>query len=238
MTNGTTAAAILICPIPPGTPVGEVAAWMARSRGNNVPVTWAVDLETFATAREAVAVTAGDRIPDLALDLTRAWSTSRQTLRQTLRAARQAWPHLEAAILRGPAQLDHRDALVQQGITTIAVDRFDTHSRGSRRPAPRGWPCRSILWGLWEVALMTPPRSGIVGQMTGWCRGGRTGGLSILDAGGPTAPPAIRSRLDRHLAWVRRKTQTGLRPVLLSHVPAILRGDVDAAAPGSVLRAA
>lgn len=235
MTNLTTAAAILICPIPRGTPVAEMAAWMARSRGSNVPVTWVVDLETLATARDAAA----DEVSDVALDLTAFWPPSRQVLRQTLRSARQAWPHLETTILRGPAQLDHRDTLVQEGITTIAVDRFDAPIRGSRRPAPRGWPCRSILWGLWEVALTTGPRSGLVGQVTGWCRGsGRPDGLSVLDAGGSTAPAVVRSRFDRHLAWIRRKAATGLRAVTLSDLPAILGSGGDAASRGSVLRAA
>jgi hypothetical protein len=235
MPHRSPAAAILICPIPRGTSVAEVAAWMARSRGSNVPVTWTVDLETLATAREAAA----DTVPDLAIDLTAVGSASRRDLRETLRSARQAWPHCEGAILRGPAALDHRDALVQEGITTIAVDHFDACSRGSRRPAPRGWPCRSMLWGLWEVSLTTPARSGVVGQMTDWClRGGRTAGLTVLDAGGSNSLATVRSRFDRHLAWIRRKATTGLRAVTLSAMPAVLRGGIDAAAQGSVLRAA
>lgn len=235
MTNLTTAAAMLICPIPRGTAAAEVAAWMARSRGSNVPVTWTVDLETLAIAREAAA----DAIPDLTLDLTEIWPPSRQALRDRLRSARQVWPHLETVILRGPAGLDHRDALVQEGITTIAVDRFDAPSRGSRRPAPRGWPCRSILWGLWEVSLTTGARPGLVGQVTGWCRrSARSGGLTVLDAGGSSTPAAIRGRFDRHLAWIRRQAATGLRAVTLSEFPAILRGGGDAASRGSVLRAA
>jgi hypothetical protein len=208
---------------------------MARSRGSNVAVTWTVDLETLATAREAAA----DTVPDLALDLTGGWPASRRELRETLRSARQAWPHFEAAIVRGSVGLDHRDALVQEGITTIAVDRFDASSRGSRRPAPRGWPCRSILWGLWEVSLSTPARSGVVGQMTDWCRrGGRPAGLTVLDAGRSISAASVRSRFDRHLAWIRRRAPTGLRAVTLSAMPTILRGGIDAAAQGSVLRAA
>lgn len=208
---------------------------MARSRASNVPVTWTVDTATLATVREAAAGT----VPDVALDLTAVWPASRRGLRETLRSARQVWPHFEAAILRGSVGLDHRDALVQEGITTIAVDRFDASSRGSRRPAPRGWPCRSILWGLWEVSLTTPSRSGVVRQMTDWCvRGGRTAGLTVLDAGGPISPAAVRSRFDRHLAWIRRKMPTGLRAVTLSAMPALLRGGIDAATQGSVLRAA
>lgn len=235
MTDVPTAAAILICPIPHGTPVAEIAAWMARSRGSNVPVTWVVDLETLPTARDAAA----DAVPDVALDLTPSWPASRQILRHTLRSARQAWPHVETAILRGHSRLEHRDTLVEEGITTIAVDRFDAPIRGSRRPAPRGWQCRSILWGLWEVALTTGSRSGLVGQVTGWYRGGgRPDGLRVLDAGGSTAPAVIRTRFDRHLTWIRRKAATGLRAVSLSDLPTILGSGCDAASRGSVLRAA
>lgn len=235
MTRHTTATAILICPIPPGAPVAEVAAWMARSRGSHVPVTWAVAPETLAIACEAAA----DTVPDLALDVSGIWPASRHVLRQTLRSARQTWPSLETAVLRGPAGLDHRDAIVEEGITTIAVDQFDTPARGSRRPAPRGWPCRSILWGLWEVAFSASPRRGIVGELKNWClRGGQAGGLSILDAGRSSTPAAIRSRFDRHLAWIRRRSPTGLQAVTLADLPTILRGGGDAASRGSVLRAA
>lgn len=215
--------------------MAEVAAWMARSRGSQVSVTWAVEPETISIACEAAA----DTIPDLALDLTSIWPASRQVLRQTLRSARHTWPHLETALLRGPARLDHRDALVQEGITTIAVDQFDTPARGSRRPAPRGWPCRSIVWGLWEVTLSARPRRSLVDQVTDWCRrGGQVGGLSILDAGGASAPATVRSRFDRHLAWIHRKTSTGLQAVTLADLPAVLSGGADAASRGSVLRAA
>ena len=235
MPHHAPAAAILICPIPRGTPVAEAAAWMARSRGSNVPVTWAVDLETLATIRQVAAETGAD----LAIDLTTIWPASRRVLRETLRSARQAWPHFATTVLRGATGLDHRDVLVQEGITTIVVERFAASDSGSRRPAPRGWPCRSILWGLWEVSLSTAPRNGIVGQMTDWClRGGRPAGLTILDAGGSNTPATVRSRLDRHLAWIRRKAPTGLRAVALSDMPTILRGGIDAAAQGSVLRAA
>lgn len=235
MTRHTTATAILICPIPRGAPVAEVAAWMARSRGSDVPVTWAVCPEAVSIASEAAA----DTIPDLALDLSGIWPASRQAIRQTLRSARETWPHLETALLRGPAGLDHRDTLVQEGITTIAVDQFDSPARGSRRPAPRGWPCRSILWGLWEVAVSAGPRTGLIGQLKTWChRGGGAGGLSILDAGGSSSVATIRNRFDRHLAWIRRKSPSGLQAITLSDLPAVLCGGGDAASRGSVLRAA
>ena len=29
------------------------------------------------------------------------------------------------------------------------VDAVSGETRGTRRPAPRGWPCRSLVWGLW-----------------------------------------------------------------------------------------
>lgn len=235
MKRHTTATAILICPIPRGAPVTEVAAWMARSRGSDVPVTWAVSPEVVALASEAAA----DTVPDLALDLSGIWPASRQVLRQTLRSARRTWPHLETALLRGSGGLDHRDTLVQEGISTIAVDQFDSPARGSRRPAPRGWPCRSILWGLWEVAVSAGPRNGIVGQVKNWClRGGQSGGLTILDAGGSSSVATIRNRFDRHLAWIRRKSSTGLQAITLADLPAVLRGGADAASRGSVLRAA
>lgn len=238
MTDRMTATAVLICPIPGGTSVAELAAWMSRSQRSRVPVTWAVDLPMLTAAGETFKAAVSSTACELALDLSRSWPTSRQALRQSLRSARHSWPHIEAAILSGAARLDHRDVLVQEGITTVAVDHFDTLERGSRRPAPYGWSCRSILWGLWEVAT-TPATGSIIGRVTGLWKGGRRkGGLSVLDAGGSLDATVIRTRLDRHLAWVRRRSQAGLQAVTLSTVPLILRGGNDMASNGSVLRAA
>ncbi|MDA1040143.1 MAG: hypothetical protein O3A37_07650 [Planctomycetota bacterium] len=236
MTNYTMTAAIIICPIPRQTSVTEAAAWMAEARSSDVPMTWTVNLKTLATAREA----AFDSLPDVALDLSADWPPSRQVLRQAIREARQVWPQLTSIIARGSVRLDLRDALVQEGINTIVVDQFDFQHRGSRRPAPRGWPCRSMVWGLWEVALRTTSGFSLLDHWVRWrCRGHQAGSLHILDAGeSSTSPATVHRRFKRHLAWIRRETPHRVQALPLSELPAILRGGIGSSSRGSILRAA
>jgi hypothetical protein len=134
----------------------------------------------------------------------------------------------------------HRDVLVQEGIATICTDGFNDAARGSRRPAPRGWPCRSVLWGLWEVS--TAARSqGMLGRVQSWCAGPVDGSLTILhaSAGSGGSWAAAKSRLERHATWAQRRIRAGsLQAATLADLPALIAGRSAAGARGSILRAA
>jgi hypothetical protein len=228
---------IVICPIAAGTPASEAAAWIGEVRRGDVPVTWIIPVEQLAAIRDAGGHSFADSPPPIAVDLSTDRPVSRHSLRQALRKARHAWPEVEAASILGDAVLDHRDVLVQEGITTVAVDRFDAPGRGTRRPAPRGWPCRSLLWGLWEVAIAATPQ-GFLSQVTGWCRSRERGRLVVWHAGRASAA-MLRPRLERHLARLRRQAAAGkAHAIALTGLPGMIAGGDPAAERGSVLRAA
>lgn len=235
--HSNTGVTVVTCPLPRDVAPHEVTAWLERGVKAAVPVTWIIPCEILPMAR-AGSDGVGISRAAAALDLSAEWPLSRQELRRTLRAARAAWPELEAAVLHGPAPLDHRDVLVQEGFTTVCVDRFDVHPRGTRRPAPRGWDCRSILWGLWEVAAAPKPRSPL-GRVADWCRNpSDRGGLRIWRPGACSAA-TTRVRLDRHVESIRRRTAAGAaRAALLADIPSLIAGNDPLTARGSVLRAA
>lgn len=240
--HSTPSVAIILCPIPDGITAREATTWLSPSAAGDVPVTWTTTLEKLPMVRDAAHASLQATAPTLALDLSTPWPTTRQALRHTLRSARALWPGLDAAVFRGPISLDHRDVLVQEGITTAVVDRFDPQPRGSRRPAPRGWPCRSVAWGLWEVSIGQAARAPLLASLVRWRGGSRKGGLTVLHAapsGDDPSVPTIRSRLERQRAWIRRRSHGGsVRPIRLSDLPSIIAGAEDATLRGSVLRAA
>lgn len=243
MGRHTADVAIIFCPIPRGIVDSQLAEWLGQDQNLDMPVTWTAPRDLLPRVRAAFEPLSLETPPAIAIDLSEEWPTTKQSLRQSLRSARTAWSPLDAAVLHGPATLDHRDVLVQEGISAIGLDGFDAPARGSRRPAPQGWPCRSILWGLWEASASEASRNDIVGRVAEWCsRGRRPARLTMLRAAAdPTALTAamLRARLDRHLAWARRRTQAGtLRVVTLSDLPTIIAGSSTLSARGSVLRAA
>ena len=131
--------------------------------------------------------------------------------------------------------VEHRDLLVGEGIRTLCVDRFDQVTRGSRRPAPRGWPCRSVLWGLWEVTSTPQPSAGVIGGILPW------GGPRILAPGTLCVVHAADSgshRLDRLLALVNKKRTRGtVQAATLSDLPELLVAGGQSRG-GSILNAA
>lgn len=237
---GSPGTVVITCPFPSRLGAVEAAGWL-REGASAGGVTWVASLDTLLTIRDLC--TAAGSSPDhvgMAIDLEPEWLTAKTSLRAALREARAMWPTLSAAVLRGPTPLEHREVLVQEGITTVRTDAFDEAARGSRRPAPRGWPCRSVLWGLWEVSVGPGRRQGLLGRVRWWCTGPTAAGLTILDAGGgASGQSAMRQRLDRHLAWARRRIQAGrLQPATLADLPAIIAGGGSAGVRGSILRAA
>jgi len=169
---------------------------------------------------------------------------SRQELRQLLARAAEEVPGLDAAVIRGPLPAEHRQVLIDSGIRVVCRDRFDDTNRGSRRPAPHGWPCRSTLWGLWEVTqsgTVTPP--GMVNRLIPWGSpsGPAPGSLTLVDIGGQGHASAdmIRSRIEQWHAWAqRRSTQWQTVFASLSDLPTLIAGAARLPEGGSVLKAA
>lgn len=240
---GTSGTVVVLCPLPARLPPMEMAGWLRRGQEAGVSVTWLAGLDAVTSLGDVCAAAGMPRqTPTVAIDVQPEWLATKTALRAALRQARLAWPGLAAAVLPAGTRLEHRDVLVQEGIGTVCVEGFDQTPRGNRRPAPRGWPCRSVLWGLWEVDTTARPRRGIIGGLTAWCGGSRAahGDLTILQAGTTSdSGTAIRARFDKHLAWAKRRIQAGtLQSVGLADLPAVIAGGGIAAARGSVLRAA
>ncbi|NDC63605.1 MAG: hypothetical protein EBZ59_06375, partial [Planctomycetia bacterium] len=211
-----------------------------RARDAVVPVTWVPSIESLVATRDAIG--GADRSGGIALSLEPVWLSSRQSLRRRLGDARSAIPSLEAVVLRGSAPLDHRAVLVEEGIRTICLDGFSDVARVSRRPAPRGWPCRTIVWGLWEVRGGPQPARGMVRSLLSWRSGPdpAPGSLAILHAGqAGEGVRATSARLERLIAWVeRRRRSEPLHLAGLCDVPDLLAGAGQGPLAGSVLKAA
>lgn len=169
------------------------------------------------------------------------WLDSRRTLRERIAVARQGLPTLAAAVLRGRRPLEHHALLAAEGIRVVVVDAFGQDARGSRRPAPGGWDCRSPAWGLWEVRAVPQSGGGFWGWMTGPLSRPHRGSLRVLQVGrvalGPTGP--VSTRLERFTAWAeRRQAGNAARFVRLSELAAMLARGGSSPLSGSVLRAA
>jgi hypothetical protein len=134
--------------------------------------------------------------------------------------------------------------LVDCGIRVVCRDRFDDTTRGSRRPAPHGWSCRSTLWGLWEVTQTTATPPGLVSRLLPWGSqpGLAPGSLAVLDMGGqgPVADAAaIRGRMEQWRSWAERRSDPGqVAFASLSELPALIAGAGRLPVAGSVLKAA
>lgn len=187
-----------------------------------VPVTWVADLETILARADRLDGGA------LALAIEPEWMASRQALRAAVVRARHAAPGLEAAVLRG-GTLVHHAVLADEGIRAVVVDGFAPLGRSGRRPAPAGWPCRNVAWGLWEVRACPPRRSAWWSWLPG-LPGPRAGGLHV-------AP--VEAEPGRLLDWASRAVARGHAvAVTLGDLPAILEGRRPAALASSVLAAA
>lgn len=185
------------------------------------PVTWVAGPDALVAAARGGADAAG-----LALELESGWLTSRQTLRDVIGRVRRAVPDITAAVIRGGAAR-HHDLLAGEGIRVALVDSFADGARRSRRPAPAGWACRNVAWGLWEVLATT----GRLGPWR-WLRGPR-GALDVLRLDEATA-----SRLRRRLDWTARRVARGDVAARLADLPALIERRQPWVATASVLKAA
>jgi len=162
-------------------------------------------------------------------------AASRRRLRELCQASRRACPGIEAAVVTGDAAPPHRDLLADEGIRVVISSHFSGRGR-PRRPAPAGWPCRNMQWGLWEVLRETRPRHSWL------CRGGllriRPGTLAAIDVATWSHRDPLRQlsqilhRLERPLATNRAVVAT------LAEFPELVTGAESRIQPDSILRAA
>lgn len=228
---------LVICASAPRQPAGRQTGWIETVRSLPVPVTWLAGVDDLSPAAASV---------DVALDIPPAACGSRRRLRDLLARARDLVPAFGAVVLRGPTAIEHRVLLAESGVSVALVDTFSDEGRGCRRPAPRGWACRNVVWGLWEV-LVTPVRpAGLVGWLgLGGAPRLRTGDLQVLrsdattTAGGGSVAAIIPPRLQRWVAWAaQRREHGGVEVTTLSAVPRLITGADPLPIAGSVLRAA
>lgn len=237
--SGLPTTLIICCPLPSGMPQATAEACLEFGRRAAIPVTWIAAFDRLPLVvgqdRTAAPLRVALEIPA---------NQSRQALRQLLTRAVAEVPGLDAAAIRGPLPAEHRRVLVDNGIRVVCRDRFDETARGSRRPAPHGWPCRSTLWGLWEVTQATATPPGLVSRLLPWGSqpGPRAGSLAVLDMAGqgPVADAAaIRGRIDQWRSWAeRRNASEQVVFATLSDLPALIAGAGHLPMGGSVLKAA
>lgn len=208
----------------------------------SVPVTWIADA---ALAGElALQLAAAGRPCDVAVDLRTSVAGCRSGLRQTLRMLRADVPGLSTVWFRSGLAAGQRQVLVDEGIRITLVDDVGDDGRGSRRPAPRGWRCRNVSWGLWEIGMETGRRRGIRRWLPlGGMRMPAAGGLMVVRLDGVTigngGDASISSRLERMIAWVQRLQSRGTaNGAALGDIPSLLAGNGRPTLAGSVLRAA
>lgn len=231
-------ATVIVCVrVPTGSTRQALAAWADVSSRKRVPVTWAARPAELATV---LGVLGGCRAAgDAALALDPPHLRARTTLRSEIAAARAVAGDVECVVASGTPALDHRPLLVEQGIHTIAVGGFDDVSRSSRRPPPAGWPCRSVVWGLWEVRTVPQPPRPRLGGLLPWAFAPRLPPASLTvvvvePAGGGSG--AVPPLLDRLVGWISRQSDR-VRAARLHDLPDLL-GVAGQRETGSVLRRA
>jgi len=229
---------VFCCPLPASLSAGQMAACLDAAPQTTC-VTWAVTVERLPHVMDRLAQTASAH--RAAILVPAGGLQSRRTLRGLLAAANAASPAIDTAWIRDPLPHDCRRMLVDAGIGVVLRDRLESVSRGVRRPAPTGWPCRSILWGLWEATAADAAPPGLIGRILPWACSDRPrpGGLAIVDLAGTTPSPAsIRDRLDRWQAWARSQGRGGVEVAALSTLPDLITGAARRPWSRSVLKAA
>ena len=228
---------MVCCGVPAGASASEFTDWVEIAARSRLPVTWAVRPAEMAMVVDLLGLRAPPT--DVALALGADQLQSRPTLRRELAAARAITGHVECAVVTGADALEHRALLVEQGVHTIAVGGFDAAPRSSRRPAPAGWACRSVVWGLWEVQTVPEPVRPALGRWLPWAVGPRMapGTLTVVHLDALTS--GSRSgliRFERLATWITRQAGR-VDAARLSDLPDLLRaaGQRDT---GSVLRQA
>jgi len=222
-------------------PQSTAESCLAFGSRTELPVTWIAPLERLRLVAGRAA--APGRSPNVAVEIPA--HASLRELRQALTRASAEFAGLDAASIRGPLPAECRRMLVDCGFKVVCRDRFDDATRGSRRPAPHGWPCRSTLWGLWEVTRNTATPPGLVSRLLPWgCQPGPVaGGLTVLDVGGRepvTDAASILGRIEQWRSWAERRNNVPGQVAFasLSDLPALIAGAARVPVGGSVLKAA
>lgn len=233
------ATVVICCRLPARISAAEFADWTRLAERADAAISWVAggdEIEALGPAVEAAGA-----LGRIALEIDADTLSSRQSLRAALATARRSAGGIEAVVASVAPKIEARGLLVAEGVRTLCTDRFESLARGSRRPAPHGWPCRSVVWGLWEVCS-APVAAGLFRRFLPW-RGSplpAPGLLSVvtLSANGTATSRDVRGRLERTLSLVSRRRAKG--PVQVPHLAdipdLIARGGQGRA--GSVLRAA
>jgi len=225
----------ICCRLPSDGTGTRTDACLQVARRVAVPVTWITTVEQLP---ELLAQGA-DAVPSQRLAVEISDQQSQAAFRRQVTRAVSAAPGLETVALRGPLSQEQRRVLVDNGVRIVCRDRLDDGAHGSRRPAPPGWPCRSTLWGLWEVLVAgdgIPP--GIITRLLPWVRSrAASGGLIVADVGRGRAADsaAIEGPLAQWQAWAGRASATFVH---LADVPGLIAGGGRLPVAGSVLRQA
>lgn len=229
---------VLCCDLPEGLASATAENWLAWGPKAGVPITWIAPLARLRQIAETAAAVGCE--PSVALDVSSV--DTRSGLRASLAEATAIFPRIEAAAVRGGLAADHRRSLAEAGVRAILRDSFDDNGPGARRPAPRGWPCRSVLWGLWETtpASAAPPTA--MGRLLPWATRATmpAGGLTVpeLCRGGAADAGQLRARVEQWQAWARRQGTGAVSFARLADLPSLVAGAGRAPDGGSVLRAA
>jgi hypothetical protein len=231
-------ATVIVCVrVPDGITRESFASWADVAARAAVPVTWASRPAELATVLTVLGLKSTPW--DVALALDAAHLRTRPMLRSEIASARAIAGRLECVVASGTPTLDHRPLLVEQGIHTIAVGGFDEISRSSRRPPPTGWPCRSVVWGLWEVRSVSQPPQPAVARLLPWTCAPRLAPGSLTAVHIDAAAGGQRAALhqaERLTGWLGRQSGR-IRTARLSDLPDLL-GAAGQRETGSVLRRA
>lgn len=199
-------------------------------RGRGVAVTWAMGPTTLARLSSCLPT------HGVALALDGAAASSRREMRRGIDEFRRWHGTADAVVFPAETAVTHRDLLVETGIRVACVDRFEDLQRGSRRPAPAGWRCRSPQWGLWEVACGRGDVAKGVARWLPWSGRLASGSLTV-DAVDLASDPSVASARLGRIVERHDGASRGLRTVSLGALADIL-GPGPQSGGGSVLRAA
>lgn len=233
------ATVVICCRLPARISAAEFSDWTRLADRSDAAISWVAGSEDLATLGPAVE--AAGAVGRIVLEVDSAMISSRQSLRAAIATARRTVGGVEAIVAADAPKIDDRGLLVAEGVRTLCVERFETVARGNRRPAPQGWPCRSVVWGLWEVSSV-PPAARLFSRILPWRNSPlpAPGLLSVVtvSADGTASSRDIRSRLERVLALVsRRRSKSPVQVPHLADIPDLIAGGGQVRA-GSVLRAA
>jgi len=231
-------ATVIVCiRVPDGATREEFAVWADVAGRTGVPITWAARPAQLPTVLTVLGLKAAAW--EIALALDPPHLLARPTLRSEIASARATAGRIACVVASGTPALDHRPLLVEQGIHTIAVGGFDDVTRSGRRPPPAGWPCRSVVWGLWEVRSVPQPPRPALGGLLPWPSAPRLapGSLTVvhIEPGADGQRTALL-RAERLTGWMARQSSR-VQPARLSDLPGLL-GAAGQREAGSVLRRA